>query len=249
MRTVVRLLGGSVLTLGLFAAPPAHAAPATPKPPQNTAVTDARKRVAEAQQAVNDIKAEQQRIKDKKRAEFETKEEWKNTVATDKKAKAAYEAARKAALTALQNKAEYKQLIKDRDALQKTSEALSKQKDPDPTAIAKNGTAMATKGIAIKNMEKDAQERDEKVLEAKDKMDAAAKNMKALDDEVEGALSTDPDYMALQTQLDQADQQLAQAKQSLADAQKAAISSRPKPAPRPASSSGGGGRRSVGSGY
>jgi hypothetical protein len=233
------------LTLGLFAGPAVHAAPVArpapaPKPAQNTAVTDARKRVAEAQQAVNDIKAEQQRIKDKKRAEFETKEEWKNTVATDKKAKAAYEAARKSALTALQNKPEYKQLIKDRETLQKTSEALSKQKDPDPTAISRNGTAMATKGIAIKNMEKDAQERDEKVLEAKDALDAAAKNMKALDDEVEGSLATDPDYMALQTQLDQAEQQLAQAKQSLADAQKAAIASRPKPAPRPAKSYGRG---------
>src|SRR6476659_7013515 len=81
--------------------------------PKNTALMEARKKINEQRLAVKTLKDEQKKIKDKLTVSFESKEEFKNTSANFKKAKTEYDAARKQALSTLQAKPEYKQLLKD----------------------------------------------------------------------------------------------------------------------------------------
>jgi chromosome segregation ATPase len=227
------------LGLMLLAVPAAHAQ--NPNAQRNTASAEARKRIAEAKSIVDDIKKDETRIKEKRRGDFETKEEWKDTVANHKKAKAEYEKARTDALAALRKSEKYKATLKARDAAQARLDALNKQRPVEPAAIAKAGTALANEGIAIKKMETEAMERDDKVLGAKDAFDAAKKELDELDQEVESALANDPDYEQVQVQLEQAEVQLAQAKEQFAQMQKADAQARR--AARPTGPTGSGGLR------
>lgn len=181
---------------------------------RNTALIEARQRVSDAQAALNEIKAEQKRVKDKLMASFESKEEWKTTVENHKKTKAAYEQAKKQALVAAQAKPEYKKLAKDRAALQTKFEEISDKRDPDTDAITRTGTALTEKSFELKKLEDQAVEQDEKVLDAREAFEAADKEMQALDEEVEGALLNDPDNEQILTQLDQAETQLTTAREA-----------------------------------
>jgi chromosome segregation ATPase len=186
---------------------------------KNTAFVEAQKRISESQTKVNELKAEQKRIKEKLSLSFESKEEFKNTTANYKKAKADYDAARKTALAGVQAKPEYKQLVKDKEALQaKYNTAVAAN---DTANISKVGSDIAAKGIKIKNMEKEATDQDDKVVTAKEKLEAAEKEKKSLDDEVEANLATDPDYAAIQQQVTQAETELTQQKEQLAQQKKA----------------------------
>jgi chromosome segregation ATPase len=220
---------GSALALALtlvapaaLAARAAHAAP-PPRPapaPKNTAAAEQTKQINAAQATVNEIKADQKRLKDKLTTEFESKEEWKNTAANFKKAQTAYDKAKKDAMRTLAAKPEYKKLLAEKDAARTKVDELNKQREPDPTAIAKAGTDLATKSTALKKLEADAVANDEKVLAAKEAFEVADKEMKALDAEVEGALTSDPDYVAVQQQLDQAEAQVKQLRDAAAAARK-----------------------------
>lgn len=213
-----------LLSLGVLLCVPALAGAQVAA--RNTAVTEARKRVTEALQIVNDLKAEQKRIKDKLINDFGEKEEWRDTVPNLAKAKKAYEAAKRQALLTLKNSPEYKSTLKERDALQLKLEALNKARNPDLNAIRKTGTLLAVEGTKLKKMEGAAVEQDTKALDAKDAFDKADKQMKDLEAEVDAALQSDPEYAQLQLQVDQAEQQLLATKDQLASTIK---SSRPPP--------------------
>ena len=208
--------------------------------PKNTALQDAQKRITEQQQKVNELKGEQKKIKDKLATQFESKEEFKNTSANFKKAKAEYDAARKAAVTKAQAKPEYKQLAKDKEALQTKYSAAVAARDTDN--IAKLGSDVTAKSIAMKKMETDAMDQDEKAVAAKEKYDAAQKEMKSLDDEVEANLQTDPDYAAIQQQVVQAETELKTQRDALeqqrkSEAQAHAAQSKARSAPKTTSGS------------
>src|SRR3954469_9360813 len=155
MRNVFKSLSGALLAAGLVLAVPAvSSAQAPANAGKNSAQAEARKQIQAAQQQVNELKKQQQQVKEKLTATFSSKEEFKNTVANQKKAKSAYEAARKQALAGVQSKPEYKQLVKDREVLAtKYSEQQAKN---DADGMRKTGTDLASKGVLIKNMEKDA---------------------------------------------------------------------------------------------
>ena len=228
MRTLSRMLCGGLVGAGLVLCVMQQVSHA-----QSTA-GDAKKRVVEAQRTLNELRAEQKKMRDQMRVEFEDKDQWKNTVIRFKKSKAAYEQARKQALAAMRAKPEYKQTVKDREALKTKLDELQEKRNPDADAIAQAGAALTEKGIALKKMETTAMAEDEKAAVAKEEYEAALKEMKALEEEIEDALASDPDYEALLTKLDNAEQQLDAAR----TAQKSAGASRPKSG----SGAGGGGR-------
>jgi hypothetical protein len=246
MSVSLKFAYGLLLAAGFVALAPDAAFAQTAGAAKNQALIDSRKRITEAQQIVTELKADQKRIKDKKQAEFEAKEEWKNTVANHKKAKTDYENARKAALGNVQKSAAYKQALKDKEAVQAKMEALNGKRDADPEAIQKLGSQLAVKALVVKKMETEAATDDAKTLDAKDALDVADKNMKALEEEVEAALATDPDYAALLTQIEQAETQVAQAKEADIQARKAA---RPPPPPPKAPKAPRASKRSAGGGY
>jgi chromosome segregation ATPase len=255
MRMMSRFLPGApAAAVGLALLLPSFAAAQTaPRPQQNTALLEARKRVTEANEVVTQLRAEQKRVKDKLINDFSAKEEWKNTVPNLTKAKKEHETAKAQAERALQSKPEYKKLREEREALRKKLDELTASRNPDPNQITKIGTDLAQKGTALKKMESEAVETDEKALAAKDKLDKAQKEMDQLDAEVETALQSDPNYAAIQQQLEQAELQLAQAKESALQTQKseaaARRASRPTQAPKPPRIPRGGGRGGAGADY
>jgi chromosome segregation ATPase len=219
MRLSLKYVPASLLAAGLMLASPLASSTSFAAPvAKNTALIDARKKVDEANKVVLDIKKEKDRIHDKKRTEFEAKDEWKDTASNQKKAKAAFESAKKQALATLQAKPEYKQLLKDRDALQ--AQQTEVEKGGDSAAITKVGSELSAKNTTIKNLEKDAMEQDEKASSAKEKMDKADQAMKDLDAEVDSALATDPDFLQVEEQSKQAEQALTQAKDAYTQMQK-----------------------------
>jgi hypothetical protein len=228
MRKLFGILCAMLLSVGFVSHAPAFQA--TPK---NAATIEARKRISEAQAVVTELKADEKRIKDKRRNEFETeKEEWKTTMATHKKRKEAYTLARNQALATAKAKPAYKTAVKNRAALQIKVDELSKQRNADSALITKTASKLTAEGFAIKKMETEAMEQDAKAIEAKELFEESEKDVKQLEEEVETSLATDPDYIALQTQLEQAETQLTQAKDALAQMQKSERASRPTPAPR-----------------
>jgi hypothetical protein len=177
-------------------------------------LNESRKKVTDAQTALNTLKEDQKRIRDKMRGELEGQEEFKSVVANQKKAKANYEAARKAALAAMQAKPEYKQAVKDKAALQeKYNEYLAQGAKADLQAMEKVGSQSAAKGLAIKKMETEGVDQDPKVQDAKDALDIAEKDLKALDEEVDAKLTTDQEYTQLLTQIEQAELAVALSKE------------------------------------
>jgi chromosome segregation ATPase len=213
MQNVSKWLSAPLLAVGFalcLAGPSSYGQPA-PNPK-----AEARKQIAAAQAQVNDIKAEQKRVKDQLMTEFESKEEWKNTLTNHKKAKAEYEKAEKLALRATMAKPEYKKLAEERKAAQADYEEITKQRNPNPDAIARAGTEVSKIALALKKMENDAVANDDKALATKEAFEKAEKEMKALEEEVEGALMSDPDYIQIQQQLEQAEAQVKQMRDALA---------------------------------
>ena len=217
--------------LGLPQAAPAQAGGAS-------ATAEAKKRIAEMQKELNDLRAEKAKIKNTLLAEFEDKDEWKDTVSRHKKAKAAFESAKKKALQSMKASAEYKDLARERDALVAKQDELQKKRAADPEEVARVGTELAKKATALKNMEKTAVEQDEKALAAKDEFLAAEKEKRTLDAEVEDALLSDPDFEELEGKIEAAETQLMTSKDQLAEQKKSEAQSRANT--RSTGSSGGG---------
>lgn len=193
-------------------------------------LAESRRKVTDAQAALNTLKEDQKRIRDKMRTELEGKEEFKNVVTNQKKAKAKYDDAKKAALSTVQAKEEYKQALKEKEALQAKYSTIVKQgNNADPDAIAKAGSQLSAKSFAIKKMETEGVDQDARVQEAKDALDIAEKDMKSLDEEVDAGLTNDQEYTALLSQIGQAEQAVAQAKEADVQFRK---TSRPAPTPK-----------------
>ena len=217
MQTVSKWLSAPLLALGLTVC---TAGTSSAQPAPNPKV-EARRQISAAQAEVNLIKADQKRVKDQLMTEFESKEEWKNTLANHKKAKSEYEKAQKAALRAAMAKPEYKKIMQEWQAAQAKYEEIIKSRNPNPDAIARAGTEVSKLALARKKMENDAIANDDKALAAKEALEKAEKEMKALDEEVEGALMSDPDYIAIQQKLEQAETQVKQMRDQLAQQTKA----------------------------
>lgn len=205
---------------------------------------EAKKRIKEMDQELRSLKAEKDKIKARLQSEFLEKDEWKDTLSRHKIAKAAYESAKKKALAKTKASPEYKTLASERAALVAKQDEFTKKGNADPEEISDVGTELAKKATTLKNMEKAAVEQDETALSAKEEYLAAEKERKALDAEVEDALLSDPDFEALDLQIEQAETQLAAAKDQLAQQQKSENAARA--AARASSSGGASGGRGMG---
>lgn len=256
MRKLSKMLCGSLLAAGLVlgstqvsrAQYPGGAGGAGGAAGRNSATAEARKRISEMQAELKELKAEREKMKEAVLAELLEEDKWKDTASKHKKAKAAYESAKKKALAALKAKPAYKALAKERDALAARQDELSgKTRGADPDEIARVGTALAEKGTALKNMEKEAVEQDEKTLTAKDALAAAEKEKKALDAKVEDELLSDADYDALEVKVEQSQTQIASAREQLTAQKRSEAQSRAGQRKSASSSSGSGGKGGMGS--
>lgn len=228
MRKIYKLLSASILGAGLLLGLPSVSPAQTGygSAGGGSPTAEANKRIKELQGELNDLRAERTALKNKILDEFAERDEWKDTLSRHKKAKAAYDAAKKKAEKAVKASAAYKDLAGQRDALVAKQDELAKKGGADPDEVARVGTELAKKATALKNMEKEAIDQDEKALAAKEEFLAAEKEKRTLDAEVEDAMLSDPDFEQLESKIADAETQLDSAKDQLAQQKKAAAAQR-----------------------
>jgi chromosome segregation ATPase len=214
---------GTVLAAGLSAALPSASNAQYPGGyggGANSALAEQRKAIKEAEAEVSRIRNEMNKMKTRVAAKYEGKEEWETAKTNLKTAEAAYEKSRKAAMAKLYASPEYK-AAKDKQL--KAEQAIATQQaagaKANAKAMEKAQQDRLDAGLALRKLETDALAADPKIAENKAKVAEAKKAWEALQDELKEALKQEPEYLALEQQLEAAQGAVDQQKQSLAQAQ------------------------------
>ena len=243
-------LAVAVLAIGAAALPASAQRNSSNLNQQNSASQQAGKQVHDAQLAVTKIQMDEAKIRNRVRNELMAKPEWASVLANKRKAEAVLEQARKNALASVQNKPEYKDLMKERETAQaQLASGNSGGAQLSDEEVQKASGVMVKDGLQIKQMEKAALAEDPKYAEAKAQNDAANAKLTELDAQVEQALKADQEYQQLdqqlaqaKTQLDAAHKQLAQARQQEQEQRLQEEKSRQSQGNRGGSGGGGRGR-------
>lgn len=248
----LKLAVGALLAAGLSAALPStsHAQYAQGA---NSALAEQRRQIKEAEAEVNRIRGEMKKMTTRVAAKYEGKEEWETAKTALKKAETEYETASKKAKAKLYASPDYK-AAKDKqlkaEAVLAAQAAGSKANDK---AMEKAQQDRLDAGLALRKLETDALAADPKIAEAKAKHAEAKKAWDALQDEVKEAVKQEPEYLALEQQLEQAQAAVDQQKVALQQAQASEAQARRQQAEaeRQSRSSGRSGRSSspYGGGY
>lgn len=243
----------AVLAAGFLAAQPASTQAQYPGQyggyggPAQSATAEQRKQVKEAEAEVIRIRADMTKIKARTQAKYEAKEEWETAKKDLKDAESAYQSARRKVISKLNANPQYKAAAAK--ALKADKQLSELQADPKASAkeFDKAHQARLEAGLALRKMETSAMAADPNVAETKQKLADARKTWDALQDEVKESLEQDPEYVAAQDMLTQAQEAHMQMKMSLAqtaagerEARRAAAESRRSAGTPPRS--GGGGR-------
>lgn len=252
MNKSLRLALGTVLAAGLSAALPSTSQAQYPGGyggGANSALAEQRRQIKEAEAEVTRIRGEMKKMNTRVAAKYEGKEEWETAKTNLKAAESAYEKSRKAAMVRLYASPEYK-AAKDKQL--KAEQAIAAQQaagaKANAKAMEKAQQERLDAGLALRKLETDALAADPKIAENKTKLAEAKKAWEALQDEVKEALKQDPEYLALEQQLEQAQAAVAQQKQAMQQAAAAEAQSRRQQAearrrsgnPRSSSPYGGG---------
>ena len=220
MKTL-KLALGALLAAGLSAALPSSSHAQYPGGygggGQNSALAEQRKAIKEAELETSRIRGEMKKLNARVAAKYEGKDEWETAKTNLKKAETDYEASRKKAMAKLYASPEYKaakdKQLKAEQAIAAQTAAGNKANDK---AMEKAQQDRLDAGLALRKLETDALAADPKIAENKTKLAEAKKAWEALQDEVKEALKQDPEYLALEQQLEQAQVQVDQMKASLA---------------------------------
>lgn len=220
--TISKFAVGAVLAAGLSAGMPAASQAQYPGgygTGQNSALAEQRKQKQEAEAEVARVQKDLAKIKGRIQAKYETKDEWETAKADLKAAETAYESTRKKAVSKLYSSPEYKaakdKQLKSEQTLQSIQGGKAKINTKE---LEKAQQDRIEAGIALRNLETAAMAGEPKVAEAKAKLAEAKKAWEALQDELKEALEQDPEYLAAQDQLVQAQAAAEQMKMSLAQA-------------------------------
>jgi hypothetical protein len=219
----------ALLAAGLSAALPSTSlaqgrTPPAPRPggyganPQNSALIEQKKQLADANAEVGRLQKELSKAKAKIQAKFESKEEWENAKNNLKAAETAYESARKKAVGKLYATPDYKAAKEKQLKSEQTLQELQGNPKADPKAMDKAQQDRLESGITVRNLESTALAGEPAVTTTKAKVAEAKKAWEALQDEVKEALKQDPEYTATQEQLTQAQAAADQMKASIAQA-------------------------------
>lgn len=182
-----------------------------------SATAEARRQIKEAETEVTRIRSEMNRMKTRIAARYEGKEEWETAKNNLKTAETTYEASRKKAMAKLFATPEYKaakaKQLKADETMAANAAGAAKA---DARALDKAQQDRLDSGLALHKLETDALAADPSIAENKAKVAEAKKAWEALQDELKEVLQQDPEYIASQQQLEQAQAQVDQMKQSLA---------------------------------
>lgn len=184
--------------------------------PQQSATAEQRKAVKEAEAEVTRIRVDMTKIKARTQAKYESKEEWETAKKELKDAETGYQSARKKALAKLNGNPQHKAATAKALKADQMLKELQANPKANPKEIDKAQQERLEAGVALRNMETRAMAADPKVAETKQKLADAKKAWDALQDEVKETLAQDPEYVAAQDMLVQAQANVEQMKISLA---------------------------------
>jgi colicin import membrane protein len=241
-----RSLIAASLAAGLaLAMPVASFAQYSPTTAQPSPLVAPRKAVEEATKNYQAAQKQLVSAKEKLKAQFMAREDWSKTKKAADKSKREDEAAKTAAMAALDKRPDYKAAKAARDAAEQKMRSGEKMETAEMDRLA--GEVM-NNGLAMKKIEADYLANDQKYADAKAKYEQSQKEMSLLEGEVDAAAANDPECVAAQQAVDSSKQQLDQARTSLAQAAKADAEARAAAAKAKSSSAGGGGSAPRGSG-
>jgi hypothetical protein len=227
-----RWLIATALAAGLPVVPAmAQVSPPRPavQPPQLSPQAQARKAVSDAETALLQAKADQQKVVDGVQGWFGQKPDFIAAAAKVKQAQADYDGAVKPVKQNVESSQAYQDLVAQKSEAQKTLDSAN-----DPNAgvsdaeVSKAADVLVKSRLAMINMEADALSNDAKVAQTKAALKEAKEEMAALQQQVTDALATNPDYIATQKVVDQKQSDLQTAENNLSQQEK---SNRPAPKP------------------
>jgi chromosome segregation ATPase len=137
----------------------------------------------------------------KLRATFEQSQDFKDTAAEQQQAHADYEAAQKTIADSLANNPQYASAVEER----KSAEAkLAAARTEAPENVPQFATEVMHARGAVKDMEKTLGAKNDSLVQAKTKADAADEKVTKLRSAFEASMKSDPDYVAAKSALDAA---------------------------------------------
>jgi hypothetical protein len=184
--------------------------------PKTDALAPAKKAVAEARVEVNKVQQTMNQIKLRLQRSMETKDDWKAAKAARDQAHAQYDVALRAVMDNLKKNPEFISAMKRRDDLQSQVDAAGSGGKLSTAELDQLAADRSKAGLAVTGMEKTAKDNDPKLLEAKAKVEQADTDWKALLQQVDEAVKTDPEYAKAEKDLEAANEKYKQAQTSLA---------------------------------
>ncbi len=216
---VALLTGGmaAVLPTPASAQYPGTGGPRGPDP----AMIEARKQLKLAEAEVTRVRGDMGKIKTRFAARYEGKAEWEEAQKNLKKAEAAYTAANKKALNKLQQSKEYQALREKQLMADEQVTAMQGKAKVDKKLLDKALQDRTDAAIQMRKLEAQLVQDDPALTAAKENRATANKTWEALQEELDEAVKQDPDYQALEAEMETAQANVEQVKASLQQQQMA----------------------------
>lgn len=213
----MRLLHLTYFALALLLlAQPSPALAATDSP----AVSQAKKRLSDAQSALTKAKVQMSRILNRAAQQLEATPEWKKAQAAVKEAQAKHAAAIAKVRNDLHQQPAYKAAIAERIRCESARDALREQPNALPDQRAQAAVALLNATAEMNKLEKQALASDPQATKAADDLEAANAQLNELRKQLPEIAKKDPQFEPARQQLEQAAKQANDAAQQVASAKR-----------------------------
>ncbi len=183
-------------------------------------VSQAKKRLADAQTEASRAKAALTQIVNKAMKELEATSEWKDASAALKNGQAKHAAAVRAAQQKLRSETAYQAALADRAKIQSDRETLRNSPNPSPDVLAQTAVALLSATTVVSHMESEALGSDPAVSQARAEVAAANQKLDELRKTLPELARKEPGFDAARQKLEQAGSQVREAAKQVDDAKK-----------------------------
>jgi chromosome segregation ATPase len=183
-------------------------------------VSQAKKRLADAQTEVSRAKGALSQIVNKAIKELEATPEWKEAAARLKSAQAKQAVATRTAQQKLRSNTNYQAALAERSKIQGQRDTLRNTPNASSDTLAETAVALLKATTVLSRMESDALAADPDVSQAKAEVDAANQNLDLLRKRLPDLTKKEPGFDAARQRLEQAASQMREAAKQVDDAKK-----------------------------
>jgi len=184
------------------------------------AVSQAKKRLSDAQSALTKAKVQMSRILNRAAQQLEATPEWKKAQAAVKEAQAKHATAIAKVRNDLRQQPAYKAAIAERIRCESARDALRDQPNAPPDQRAQAAVALLNATAQMSHLEKQALASDPQATKAADDLEAANAQLNELRKQLPEIAKKDPEFEPARQQLEQAAKQANDAAQQVASAKR-----------------------------